>query len=657
MRNRFLLWGLMGALTFFNASVLSAETTEKEENLEDVFVTATRTEQDFGKLGGSSVSLVDFETIDAKKQFTLADVLKGIPGIDINSYSGMGSLTSVYMRGADSKNTLVLIDGMMFNDPADPNRGANIENITTDAIERIEVVRGPMSVLYGSNATAGVINIITKKGSGKPSVSASLEGGSYNTLKYNGALFGTVERFNYSLIGAKTDTRGFSSANDENNDIPHGGNTSEKDGWENKSLYGKFGYDFNRDFDITANFLVLDSRLDLDEWYYDSFSYNGYAGDRFAYDAFWNLVPEPDGSKKKKTERDQAAGKIKIHNVFFNRRLDSQLSFQASEHKAEEFHNDGYEEGEYTGKSREWAWQGGVDPAASHMLDFGLNFYEEEMTQNSTWTTISDKSSDTRSLWLQDELFLLDNLVLIAGARYDDHDKFGGKTTYRAAPAYYWNNTTLKASFGTGFRSPSLFELYSSYGNENLKPEKSMGWDAGLEQALFNQKAKAGITYFSTVFEDRIGTHPATWLYDQLEGETKTKGIEAFIACQLLPDLDLTLDYTYTDTEDPEGERLARRPYHKIHLNAKYKVFEKALMNLDAFRVGERDEDFAMDKDGNVVNSLDAYTLVNLSAQYKLTDHVNVHARVDNLFDEFYENVWSFATPGRSGYVGMKLTY
>jgi len=657
MRKRFFLFGLMVVLTLLNVSMIFAETTRQKEELTDVFVTATRTEQDVAKLGGSSVYLLDSEAIDAKKQFSLAEVLKGIPGIDINSYSGMGSLTNIFLRGADSKNTLVLVDGMMFNDPADPNRVANIENISTEAIERIEVVKGPMSVLYGNSATAGVINIITKKGTGKPSFSAGVEGGSYHTLKYNGALYGTVDRLNYSLIGSLMDTEGFSSANAKNKDIPHSGNTSEKDGWKDKSLYGKFGYVFNPDFDIAANFLLLNASVDLDQVYSDPVTYKGYAGDRFGYDEFWNTTPEPDGLKDKHTERDQATGKINIHNKFLNGQLDSRLSLQASRHTSKEFDNDSLEEGRYTGEAREWAWQGGINAGAFNRMDFGLNYATEDMHQTSSWETIDEKSADTKGLWLQDQIFAGDNFIVQAGARYDDHEKFGGKTTYRVAPAYYWSRTTLKASFGTGFRSPSLFQLYSSYGNENLKPEKSIGWDTGVEQTFFNNKAKAGITYYSTVFEDRIGTHPITYQFDQLEGTTKTSGIEALFAFQPMQNLDLSLDYTYTETKDPYGKRLARRPYNKIHLNSRVKVLEKGLINLDAFWVDDRDDVYAMDKNGNPVDNLDAYTLVNLSAGYDLTRHISLQARVDNLFDEFYENVWSYATPGRSAYVGMKLTY
>ena len=668
MKNRWVTITVMaiGFMVFTGTNLMA----DNPETMDDIFVTATRTEQSMAKIGGSSVSILTFDEIDAKKQIAISDVLKDIPGLDINKNGGMGSLTSVFTRGADSKNTLILVDGMIFNDPASSDRSASIENITTDAIERVEVVRGPMSVLYGSNATGGVINIITKKGTEKPSVFAGVEGGSYDTVKCNGGVLGAVDRLNYSLIGSIVDTRGFSTANDDNDDIPHAGNTSEKDAWRNKSLYGKFGYAFADSFKVTTNFMLLDSSLDLDDWYSEYIlatgTYGGYAGDRFGYDAYWNMTPEPNGIKKARTDKDQSIGKINIQNRFFNGALDSQLSFQTAHHKAETYDNDGAKADKTEGDNYQWSWQGGTDILNNtHMLDFGVEYYKESLTERG-WNTISDETADTKSIWLQDQFFINDNFIFVAGARYDDHENFGDKTTYRVAPAYYFYNTTLKASYGTGFRAPSLYELYSSYGNPDLDAEQSMGWDVGVEQAFLKKKASVGITYFSTVYEDRIGWDdnlliPGNFYpggYNQLDGKTKTKGVEAFLTCKLIPDVNLSLDYTYTDTEDPDGNSLTRRPYNKVHFNSQYRFLEKGLVNLDLYWVGERNAiASAMDKNGDLVGNLDAYTLVNISAQYDVTENVNFHVRVDNVLDEFYETAWSYATPGLSGYVGMKLSY
>ena len=663
MRTRFIRNVVTAALLLTGSthSVLFASETGRESELADVFVTATRTEQSIGKLGGSSVTLLSEEEIGAKHKINASEVLKGIPGIDVIRTGSMGTTTHVFMRGADSKNTLLLVDGMVFNDPSSPNRGANFENITTDAIERIEVVRGPMSVLYGSNATGGVINIITKKGTQKPSFFAGVEGGSYNTWKYNAGVQGAVDRFDFSLIGSLIDTDGFSIANADNHSIPHAGNTSEKDGWENKNLYGKFGLDVTPDFDITTNFLMLNSRVDLDDWG------PGYAGDRFVSDPveWWNSVPDPTGPKGFKTTSDHAGGKINLHNFFFDRGFESLLSFQTVKHSARDYDNNGDFNARTIGRSREWSWQGGFDIKKTHLIDFGINHFTEELDQESTWEIIRDKTAITRSLWLQDQVFLADNFELTAGIRMDDHEEFGGKATYRLAPAYHLNHTTFKASYGTGFRSPSLYELYSDSGNENLDPEKSRGWDVGVEQAFTSYNATAGVGYFYTVYEDRIGwdadliTPQTPWgAYNQLDGKTTTKGVELFTSCKILPELQFSVDYTYTDTEDPDGKRLVRRPYNKVHVNSRYEFSEKGLINVDAFWVDERDSiTSAMDESGNPVKNLDAYTLVNISAEYSLSTNVKVYARADNLFDEFYEEAWSYSTPGRSGFMGVKLTY
>jgi vitamin B12 transporter len=631
--------------------IRAEEGQEEVIALEEVVVTATRTEATLEQIGGSSVTVITAEDIEAKGQITVEEVLKGTPGIDVAATGGLGATTSVFLRGADSKNTLILVDGIMFNDPASTNRGADLANLTVDNIERIEIVRGPLSVLYGSNATAGVINIITKKGKGKPSVHAGLEGGSYNTWKYYGGASGALDKFNFSVAASRVDTDGFSVANDDNDRIPHAGNTSEDDGWENTTVSAKLGVDITPDFDINAIVRNLNSEVELDDWDFSG----GYSGDRF--DPVTSL-PDPTGKKERKTTSDQSFGKINVHNHFFDRFFESNLYYQVSNQKREDFDNDGTRSYDHDGETWELGWQGGLNFDDVNILSFGATHFNETMDSDSS--NIHDKDADTRSLWAHDQLFLGDSLVLVGGLRHDDHDRFGGKTTYRFAPAYTITETqtTFKASYGTGFRAPSLFELYSAYGSETLKPEESEGWDVGFEQGLMDKKIRFGLTYFSTTYTDLIDYDMATWKYTQLPGETKTKGIEASVGWTPVSDLDLLLNYTYNDTEDPEGERLVRRPLNKIYLNARYRPIVKVLLNIDLYWFDDRKAiEAAGDKDGNPVYKLDSYTLVNLSASYDITHYIQVYARIDNLFDEEYEEAWSYATPGLSGHLGIKLSY
>ncbi|RJX32212.1 MAG: TonB-dependent receptor [Desulfurivibrio sp.] len=615
--------------------------------LGEVVVTATRTDAAADKVGGTSVTVITGEEIAAKQQTTVEEVLKGVPGLDVSANGGPGTNTSIFLRGADAKNTLILVDGIMFNDPSSANRSANLANLTTDNIERIEIVRGPLSVLYGSNAGAGVVNIITRKGKGAPQSSVGIEGGSFDTWKVYAGSSGSLERLDYSLNVSHIDTDGFSIANDDNNRIPQAGNTAEEDGWKNSTVSGRAGYELTPDFALAATMRYMDSELDEDDFA------NGYAGDRFSS---WPYVAEPFGSKKRHTETKQYLGRIDATNSFRDGWLNSNLYCQLTRHDRLNHDNDGFESYDYLGKTREAGWQGTFAVSRTNDLTLGASFYEEEMASDSS--AISEQEAETGSVWAQEQLSLFDQLELVAGLRYDDHDRFGGKTTWRVAPSYLTGYGTLfKASYGTGFRAPSLYELYSAYGNVNLGPEESRGWDAGLEQELAGGRLLCGITWFALTFEDRIAYDFPTSQYQQAEGDTKTEGVETFVQWQAGANFSLQANYTYTDTKDQDDRRLARRPMHKAGAGARYR-YARASCKLDLVWVGERDESgFARDSNGNAVETLAAYTVVNLAASYDLTEMVQLYGRIDNLFDEEYEEAWSFATPGLSAYAGVRLTF
>jgi len=648
------------ALAAFAGAVAAAE-QDRPATMAEVVVTATRTETTLDKVGGSAVSVVTAADIEAAKQTRVAEALKGIPGIDIVASGGPGSAATVFIRGGDSKNTLVLVDGIMFNDPSSPNRSADIANLTLDNIERIEVVRGPLSALYGSNATAGVINIITKKGDGKPTAHVGAEYGSYDTWKVFGGTSGELKKFNFALTAARTETDGFSAANDRNSDIPRGGNTSEDDGWDNTTLSGKFGIDITDDFDVNAVLRYIDSTADIDD-------FNGFAADRWNFNTFPAAL-EPDGSKSQEAESDQLFYQFNVHNYFFDRRVESTLFYKGADQENKTYDADGNRTNALEGRSADLGWQGSLMFTEINTLSFGYTYFEEKLEENDS----DQKEADINSYWVSDQLFLLDDrLVVVGGVRVDDHSRFGTETTWQAAPSYLIKktDTTLKASYGTGFRAPSLYELFAEPiigfgflgGNEDLDAETSRGWDAGFEQRVFDGSVKFGATYFSTRYKDKIEFvyDPATFTstYENLDGTTKTKGVETFAEWSPVPALSLLLNYTYTDTEDPDGEELVRRPQNKVYFNARYRCLQRLTLNLDTYWVDDRKTiAAAVDADGNRVEDLDAYYLVNLAAAYDINTHVQLYGRIDNLFDENYEQAWSYATPGLSGHTGVKFTF
>jgi vitamin B12 transporter len=639
MNRKVFLLVMAGLLS--NRGVFAGEATSSFTGQEMV-VTATKTVNSVSDAGGSSVTVISAEDIKNSVQQTVEEVIKGTAGIDVVANGGLGSTTSVFIRGADSGATLVLVDGVAINDPSSTNRKADLANIMVDNIERIEVVRGPVSVLYGSNAMAGVINIITASGMGIPKSHVGMEGGSYGTWKAYAGVNGKKDALTYSLDVSRLKSDGFSIADDRNPRIPHAGNTSEKDGYSNSSLSANIGYALSRKVHLDTILRYIDSTVKLDDYLWA-----GYAGDRSDAD--------PSGKKDNHTESRRFIGRIALK--IDTEPLRSTIFYNFSDERRDVYDNDNIKTDIYKGNIYETGWQGDLAVAENNTLTAGISYQKEHAdTESYLYLSSLDKTAGMSSVFLQDQ-WRIGGLKLVSAVRNDDHETFGGHFTWRFAPSIKVGSTTIKASYGTGFRSPSIYELYSEYGNVNLGPETSIGWDAGLEHR-FSGVFRAGATWFRSDFENRIDYDWLTSKYAQVSGTTRTWGIESFVEWIPLKSVFMTAHYTWTHTEDPDGNPLVRRPEHKASFSQIWKVNEKLRLNSSMLWAGERNEiPYAMDKSGNPAGKLNSYFLCNLSASYKIGHNVELYGRIDNLFDEYYEEAWSYATPGRSAYAGIKVTY
>ncbi|MEI7749203.1 MAG: TonB-dependent receptor [Chlorobiaceae bacterium] len=600
---------------------------------EEVVVSATKTLNSIVDAGGSSVTVVTAEEIRKSGKSTVEEVITGTLGIDVVSNGGLGTQTSIFMRGADAKNVLVLVDGVPFNDPSDPNGAANIANLTVDNIERIEIVRGPVSVLYGSHATAGIINIITKQGKGKPEFTIGAEGGAYGTWKAYGNAMGKIDAFRYSVNLARLKSDGFSNVDQRNPLIMHPAITADKDGYRNTTLSTNLGYQLSKNVDLSNVLRYADASADLDGSY-------------------------------KYTDSKELAGRVALR--VNTDPVTNTLYYNYSSKDRQYYDNSALKTATYKGYVNEVGWQADAALTSNNTVTVGADIQNEKMDN---WSAASiyapasaiNKSADLKSVFVQDQWHVSD-FNLVAGLRYDDHQLFGGKTTYRVAPSFKFGDTLLKFSYGTGFRAPSLYELYNPVsGNSMLNPETSKGWDAGLEQRL-SDNFKLGSTYFRTDYTDLISwvlTDPATYdgKYFQVSGITKTCGVESFIEWNPASSAFLTLSHTYTEIDAISPVSEARRPKHKIGISGSWKVTPKVTLNTKMDWVGKRKEVYAFDLNGNPVTSLDSYFLANVSASYKLKPNVELYGRIDNVFDKYYEEVWSCATPGRSAYAGVKVTF
>jgi vitamin B12 transporter len=602
------------------------ETNVAVSTSKPIVVTATRVAVPANTVG-SSMTVVDSAQLRERQCVSIVDALRGVPGMDVNQSGGRGGIASGYIRGSQSEQILVLVDGVELNDPVKPGRGVDLSEIPIENVDRIEVLRGPQSTLYGADAIGGVVNIITKKGKGPVGGNVKVEGGSFNTWNESLEVRGGNERGNFSVGASREDSDGISSASEKN------GNT-EKDGYDRTELSGRFGWTPAEEFGADA--VVRWSRSNSD------------------YDGFENGLPV-DSDDRAEQERLLVSGngRLELFDGVWRQRVGGALV----DHQRDDFSSMG--SSSFDSQLAKVDWQHDLYLGENNILTAGLEYEEEKAESVYEAAGYIDRfdqhTARNKAAYVQDYV-TAGQFSAVAGMRVDDHNAFGSESTWRVAPVYAvkGTGTRIKASYGTGFKAPSLFQLYSVYGSPDVDPETSRGWDAGVEQDLMDGAFTVGVTYFHNAFEDLINYDYSLSKYNNI-GEAEAQGVEAFVTARPVKDLTLRGSYTYTETENKEtGKVLERRPRNKATLDATYAVTVKARATASLMVVGESaDIDFATSE----TVTLDRYLLATLAAEYDVRNNVTLFGRVENLFDEEYEQVFGYGTPGRAGYGGIRMTF
>ena len=588
-----------------------------------VVVSATKTVETVDKVP-SSVTIITAEEIERKQATSVLEVLRDVPGLDVVQSGGLGKNSSVFIRGGNSGHTLVMIDGVQVNSPT--LGSYNFADLTTDNIDRIEVVRGPQSTLYGSDAMAGVINIITKKGKGAARTTVSAEAGSFSTYRGSASISGSGDKSTYSLSLSRVDTDGISAASEKN------GN-NEDYGYENSSVSARLGYRFNENIDLDVTSRYTDSENDLDAVGADDLNYTQES----------NLLLVS-------ARVNQIVSDIWDHSL--------QISLTDENLKYKDPDTSG-NNSKIDTKIETADWQQNLSLFdETNMLTFGYEYEKQDGRNNSSSI---DHSVRNNAFYLQNQMsFYNDSFHLTAGIRNDDHSKFGDKTTYRLAASYLFatSDTRVKGNWGKGFKAPTLNDLFyqdswGSRGNPDLQPEESEGFDIGLEQPLADAKVTISATYFRNDYDNLIDwVEYAPWSYEpQNVKESEVKGWEFELKAQPADKAYIKGAYTLTKTEDKStGKELARRPENKGSVSIGWQP-EKASIDLTINYVGQRWSDSKNKK------KLDSYTKADLAVAYNITNIMTLFGRVDNLTDEEYEEVKGYGTAGRSYSGGLKATF
>ncbi len=638
---------LVLTVIIFSTSPNFAQSDSVKTTLSEVLVTATRTSTPAFEVG-SSYSIITSEQIKREQLNNVVDVLRELPGISVVQQGGPGKIANVFMRGANPNHTLVIMDGVVLNDPSSPNNAFDFSFLNTNDIERIEVVRGPQSTLYGSDAMAGVINIITKEGTSHPQYSFLGETGSNGYYRGNLSALGSYGILNYAVTATRNGSHSVSAA-----DSRYG--NSEKDGYSNDSFMSRLGLALakNISIDLLYKYIKANTSLDQSEKFGDDPNYT--------YDIEEQLFKGGISFSILDGVWHQSLNASLIKN--FSRSLDLPDQFRPNT-SLDAF-----------GKAQriKYDWQNCLNLINNNLITFGIETSTEEARtssySNSDWgpynSVFPETSIRTTGIYLQDQINISNSFFASIGIRHDNNQKFGGTTTYRIAPAYFISSTStkLKMSYGTGFKAPSLFYLFDpQYGNPNLKPEESKGWDLGVEQYTANNSIMIGITYFNLKFENMFG-------YDSNYREiniarASSHGVEFTASLRNNRNLSLDASYTFTKTMDDYNDGtddfnkpLLRRPENQFSINANYRFNSRMDLNMQIQYVGKRDDkDFSDFMDIKRV-TLPDYTIVNFAASYKLLDYLMLNARLENIFDKQYEEVLYYGTLGRSFYAGIALAF
>ena len=595
----------------------------------------------------SSVTVLTEKDFAERNATYVSDVLKTVPSLAVSTSGGRGTLTNVFLRGADANHTAVIIDGVKANPVS--GYGFDFGGLALSNIERIEVLRGEQSALWGSDAMGGVIYITTKKGleKGKTfNVDYDFGTGSHRTVDGSLTLSGSNNNFYYALHGDSHHTKGISALSKDrfNYTAQDGtavstGGASERDKFHRDNTSLRFGYDDNqKGFDFltshssqTANF---DNSATDEKGHYTRtrdtlFKLSGFLGNGD------ELLKHKVGVSHIKTDSDT----VGYASAYDAKKLNANYQLDVNFDR-----------------------EGTITQGLSFLTDYQKTDFNSSYFNNAGNKKLIEKSVAAEYRLLHDA----DHSLNMSG-RYTDSSEYENSWTGRIAGAYrLHNNVKAHASLGSAIQNPTITEYYGYnaryIGNPSLQPEKSFGGDVGFLFETDDNRHSLDVTYFARNVKNAISSEVIdfttyTSRAVNLEGKSKVKGVEVTYNSKITDVLGAYANYTYTQTRDSKGAELARRPKHLANAGLAYQITEKLGSDVNLSYTGKRMDTYYSPTYSTHKVKLPSYTLANLGVNYKVTDGLTVYANLNNVFNKKYENVLGYGQDGRHVYVGLRGSF
>jgi vitamin B12 transporter len=615
------------------------------EDQSSIIVTATRVPTKIDQLA-SSITVLDKAAIDRNQDLTVSDMIVRTPGISLSRNGGYGTATQLRIRGAETDQTVVVIDGVKLNDPSSAGGGYNFANLLVGDAARIEILRGPQSILWGSQAIGGVVNIVTPLPEKPLEGSFDVEAGSRRTVSARVGLGGQTGPLAWRIGGQSFTTDGISAI------APSFGGV-EPDGYTNRSVTGRAVLQLAKGISADVRGYYSSGYTDLDSTTGDTADYSlnkefvGYTG--LNIDLFDGRLRNRFGYSYTDTKRDN-----------FNPTRQRPQSFDSA------------------GRNERLDYQGSLSLMEGWNAVFGIENEKSRFRSVSPPAALATPvpaaargTAQITGIYGQVSGELLSGLTVTGGIRNDDHSRYGGNTLFSAGGVWVLpTGTVLRASYGEGFKAPTLYQLFSEFGNQKLNPEQATGWEAGAEQRLLDGALSFGGTYFrrdttnQIVFSGCTGAstdplcfQPGTTTrrsgYYQNVAIAFAQGIEAAAQARIGKRVSVDGNYSWIDSEDRSpgatfGRWLPRRPRHMANGSITYRLPSGSSVGAAVRWSGE-----SFDNATNTTR-LAPYTLVDLRSEVVLSKGVHLFGRVENLLDEQYQTIAHYGTLGRSFYLGLR---
>lgn len=622
---------------------------------------------------GTSMTIITEKQIQTQQRRSLTDILVRQPGLNVVQTGGPGGTSSIFMRGNNSNEVKVRMDGMDINDGSSPNGMFDPGQFVTDGMGKIEILRGPQSGLYGADAMAGVIDITTAQGQGRFKPFVRIEGGSYGTFNQTFGARGSKKRFHYNVEFSHYRMDGF-------NNIPsyieryygadrqqrHEGNRND-----NRSANIRLGYDVTHNLDLGLTARLIQSNLHSYSLY-DLQDENSFG----------------DSGVREQNTQNEAIVRGTAHLVSFHGLFDQVLGlgYMTNRNRWTEtgtsYGSPINPDPDYNRSSRlKVDWHGTFDFRRYGQLLIGAEHFHDTFNTSHTAASMWDSgyntsaSMDTTAGYGQYQGNWNHILYGAANIRYDANSRYGNHVTWRVAPAIHvpGTGTIIKASAGSGFHGPSLYQLfanqvgvgYSERGNPNLKAEQLIGYDAGVEQKLLHDHLNFGATWYDNRVRNLIQSSRSTdslgdsnYSYANV-AQARMYGVEAFLNWKALTNLEFNLSYTWTHGRDETNNvQLQRRPQHKFNFNTTWTPIRDLTFSGNIlYTSGWRDLPVIGSETCSTCGKGHGYFTIDIAANYKINRYLSVYARADNLLNRQFEDPIGYLQPGRAGYGGFMLNY